>query len=315
MKVNLSAPFIHRPVMTTVIVSALLIFGLVAYFTLPVSELPNVDFPTIQVRASLPGADPKTMASSVATPLEKQFTTIAGLQSMNSTSSTGSTEITLQFDLSRNIDAAAQDVQTAISQASRQLPNNMPTPPTLRKVNPADYSVVYLGLTAEHVPLTQLDEYAETIVAERLSMVPGVAQVNVFGSHKYAVRLYMNPYALAARNLSLNQVVTAVQNGNTNLPSGTMYGATSTYTVQASGQLTNANAYNKLIVAYQNGAPVHLDDVGKAVNSIEQDKQVTYFFDNTQGNHQLQPAIVLGVQRQPGSNTVQIAQDISKLLP
>ncbi|HKT31936.1 MAG TPA: efflux RND transporter permease subunit, partial [Gammaproteobacteria bacterium] len=315
MKANLSAPFIHRPVMTTVIMSALLIFGLVAYFTLPISELPNVDFPTIQVRASLPGADPKTMASSVATPLEKQFTTIAGLQSMNSTSSTGSTEITLQFDLSRNIDAAAQDVQTAISQATRQLPNNMPTPPTLRKVNPADYSVVYLGLTAEHVPLTQLDEYAETIVAERLSMVPGVAQVNVFGSHKYAVRLYMNPYALAARNLSLNQVVTAVQNGNTNLPSGTMYGATNTYTVQASGQLTNANAYNKLIVAYQNGAPVHLDDVGKAVNSIEQDKQVTYFFDNTQGNHQLQPAIVLGVQRQPGSNTVQIAQDISKLLP
>ncbi|MBU6469972.1 MAG: efflux RND transporter permease subunit [Gammaproteobacteria bacterium] len=315
MKVNLSAPFIHRPVMTTVIMSALLIFGLVAYFTLPVSELPNVDFPTIQVRASLPGADPKTMASSVATPLEKQFTTIAGLQSMNSTSSTGSTEITLQFDLSRNIDAAAQDVQTAISQAIRQLPNNMPTPPTLRKVNPADYSVVYLALTAQHIPLTQLDQYAETIVAERLSMIPGVAQVNVFGSHKYAVRLYMNPYALAARNLSLNQVVTAVRNGNTNLPSGTMYGATSTYTVQASGQLTNANAYNKLIVAYQNGAPVHLDDVGQAVNSIQQDKQVTYFFDNTQGDHQLEPAIVLGVQRQPGSNTVQISDDINKLIP
>jgi HAE1 family hydrophobic/amphiphilic exporter-1 len=315
MNVNLSAPFIHRPVMTTVIMSALLIFGMVAYFTLPVSELPNVDFPTIEVNANLPGADPETMAASVATPLEKQFTAIAGLQSMNSTSSTGHTQITLQFDLSRNIDAAAQDVETAISQTLRQLPNNMPTPPTLHKVNPADFSVVYLALTAKHVPLTQLDEYAETIVAERLSMVPGVAQVNVFGSHKYAVRLYMNPYALAARNLSLNQVVQAVQNGNTNLPSGTMYGASKTYTVQAAGQLTNANAYNNLIVAYQNGAPVHLNDVGKAVNSIQEDKQITYFFDNTQGRHQLEPAIVLGVQRQPGSNTVQISDDINKLIP
>ncbi|MGH8397225.1 MAG: efflux RND transporter permease subunit [Gammaproteobacteria bacterium] len=315
MKVNLSAPFIHRPVMTTVLMSALLIFGLVAYFTLPVSELPNVDYPTIAVYASLPGADPETMASSVATPLERQFSTIAGITSMSSESTTGNTQITLQFDLSRNIDSAAADVQSAISQAIRQLPNNLPQPPHLRKVNPGDYSIIYLALTAQHIPLTQLDDFAETRVAEQISMISGVAQVNVFGSHTYAVRLYMNPYALAARNLSLTQVATAVQNGNTNLPSGTMYGATQTYTVQANGQLTNAAAYNHLIVAYQNGAPVHLSDVGTAVDSIQEDKQLTQYFDNTQGNHQIQTAIVMGVQRQPGSNTVQIAQQIRDLIP
>ncbi|MGH8279612.1 MAG: efflux RND transporter permease subunit [Gammaproteobacteria bacterium] len=311
---NLSAPFIHRPVMTTVIMSALLLFGLVAYFSLPVAELPNVDFPTISVRASLPGADPETMASSVATPLERQFTSIQGLKSMNSVSSTGFTSITLQFDLSRNIDAAAQDVQTAISQTLRQLPPNMPSPPSLRKVNPGDASIIYLAMTAKHVPLTKLDEYAETEVAERISMVPGVAQVNVFGSHKYAVRLYMNPYALAARHLSLEQVVQAVQNGNTNLPSGTMYGSTNTFTVTAPGQLTNAQAYNNLVVADQNGAPVHLSDVGEAVNSIEEDKQLTQYFNNSTGG-QLETAIVMGVQRQPGSNTVKIANEIEQLLP
>ncbi|HET7923226.1 MAG TPA: efflux RND transporter permease subunit, partial [Gammaproteobacteria bacterium] len=258
---------------------------------------------------------PETMASSVATPLERQFSAITGLQSVDSSSNTGSTRITLQFDLSRNIDVAAQDVQAAISQAVRSLPDNMPEPPVLRKVNPSDYSIIYLALTADHVPLTKLDEYAETRVAQRLSMVPGVAQVNVFGSHKYAVRLYMNPYALAARNLSLNQVADAVQNGNTNLPSGTLYGATSTYTVKAAGQLTDADAYNNLIVAYRNGAPVHLSDVGTAVNSIEDNKQLTQFFDNTHGLGKFQTAIVLGVQRQPGSNTVQIAEAITRLLP
>ncbi|MGB9430238.1 MAG: efflux RND transporter permease subunit [Gammaproteobacteria bacterium] len=315
MKANLSAPFIHRPVMTTVIMSALLIFGMVSYFSLPVSELPNVDFPTIAVYGSLPGADPETMASSVATPLERQFSTIAGITSMSSVSTTGNTTITLQFDLARDIDGAAEDVQTAISQAARQLPLNMPTPPTLRKVNPSDYSIIYLALTAQHIPIQTLDEYAETRVAEQISMIPGVAQVNVFGAQKYAARLEINPYALAARNLSLTQVATAVENGNTNLPSGTMYGATQTYTVQANGQLTDAQAYNNLIVAYQNGAPVHFSDIGTAVDSVQANKQLTQYFDNTIGNHQLQRAIVLGVQRQPGSNTVQIAQTIRDLVP
>ena len=315
MKANLSAAFIHRPVMTTVIMSALILFGLVAYFTLPVAELPNVDFPTIVVYSNLPGADPETMAASVATPLERQFSTIAGVVSMNSVNTIGNSNITLQFDLSRNIDAAAQDVQTAVSQAIRQLPPNMPQPPHLRKVNPGDSSIIYLAITAQHVPLTQLDEFAETEVSERISMIPGVAQVNVFGSHKYAVRLYMNPYALAARHLSLEQVVQAVQHGNTNLPSGTMYGATNTFTVKAAGQLTDAQAYNNLIIASQDGAPVHLSDVGEAVDSIEQDKQLTQYFDNAHNDGKLETAIVLGVQRQPGSNTVKIAQQIRDLLP
>ncbi|HEX6549647.1 MAG TPA: efflux RND transporter permease subunit, partial [Gammaproteobacteria bacterium] len=312
---NLSAPFIHRPVMTTVLMSALLIFGLVAYFTLPVSELPNVDFPTINVSANLPGADPETMAASVATPLERQFSTIAGVDSMNSVSSTGHTSITLQFDLSRDIDSAAMDVQTAISQALRQLPTNMPTPPSLHKENPSASPIIFMALMAKDIPLTQLDEYAETRAAQEISMVPGVAQVNVYGAHKYAVRLFMNPYALAARNLSLTQVAQAVQSGNTNLPSGTLYGATRTYTVQANGQLTDADAYNHLVIAHQNGAPVYLSDVGQAVNSTEADKQLTEVFDNTSKDTSLQPAIMLAVQRQPGSNAVDISKGINALLP
>src|SRR5690242_17619844 len=199
--VNLSAPFIHRPVMTTVVMAGLLVFGLFAYFTLPVSELPSVDFPTINVSANLPGANPETMASSVATPLEKQFSTIAGVTSMNSRNTTGSTNITIQFDLSRNIDAAAQDVQTAISQSIRQLPVNMPSPPTLRKVNPADYGIIYLAITGDSVPLTQLDEFAETRVAEQLSQINGVAQVLVFGSYQYAARRNRVPDDLSARGI------------------------------------------------------------------------------------------------------------------
>jgi HAE1 family hydrophobic/amphiphilic exporter-1 len=315
MKTNLSAPFIHRPVMTTVIMSALLLFGMVAYFQLPVAELPNVDFPTITVYSNLPGADPETMASSVATPLERQFSSIPGIQTMSSTNTVGNSNIYLQFDLSRNIDAAAQDVQNAISQVIRQLPPDMPEPPHLRKVNPGDYSIIYLALTAKHVPLTELDAFAETRVAQRISMISGVAQVNVFGSHKYAVRLYMNPYALAARHVSLEQVVQAVNNGNTNQPSGTMYGGTNTFTVKAPGQLTNAEAYNNLVIADQNGAPVHLSDVGEAVDSVQQDKQLTQYFTNLGKDNALHTAIVLGVKRQPGSNTVKIADQIREMLP
>lgn len=304
---NLSAPFIRRPVMTTVVTAAVLLFGLFAYRLLPVSELPNVDFPTITIRASLPGADPQTMAATVATPLERQFSTIAGIDSMSSVSSTGSTRITLQFDLSRNIDAAAQDVQTAIAQTARRLPQDMPSLPTLRKVNPADSSIIYLGFSARRLPLTELDEYAETRVAAQLSTLPGVAQVLVFGSRKYAVRLYLNPYALSARGLSLEQVSTAVQAANSNLPSGTLEGATRSYNVTAAGQLKEAAAYNSLILAYVDGAPVRLRDVGRAVDSVENDKSIT--------RYDGRPAIVLAIKRQPGANTVEVVQRVRALLP
>ena len=307
---NFSAVFIRRPVMTTMLMSALIIFGLAAYYKLPVSELPNVDFPTISVSASLPGADPQTMAAAVATPLERQFSAIAGITSMNSVSSTGSTNITIQFDLARDIDAAAQDVQTAISQSIRRLPQDMPTPPSLRKVNPADFAIIYIALSAEQLPLTELDEYAETRVAQQISTIPGVAQVLVFGSYKYAVRLYMNPYALAARNLSLAQVEQAIQSGNTNLPTGTLNGSVRSYTLQAEGQLENAEAYNRLVIAYRNGASVRLSDVGEAQDSREQDKQLTTFFDNGAAGHDLRPAIVLAVKRQPGANTVEVSRAV-----
>jgi len=312
--VNISEPFILRPVMTTMVMSALIIFGIVAYFNLPVSELPNVDFPTISVSADLPGADPQTMAAAVATPLERQFSAIPGVTSMDSTNSTGSTRITLQFDLDRDIDSAAQDVQTAISQSVRRLPNNMPSPPSLRKVNPADFAIIYLALSADQLPLTQLDEYAETRVAQQISTIPGVAQVLVFGSQKYAVRLHMNPYAMAARNLSLAQVQKAIQEGNTNLPTGTLNGSVRSYTVQAEGQLQDADAYNRLVIAYRNGAPVHLSDVGEAKDSTEQDKQITTFFDNTAEEKGLRPAIVLAVKRQPGANTVEVSRAVREHL-
>lgn len=304
---NLSAPFIRRPVATTVLMAALVLFGIFAYRSLPVSELPSVDFPTVEVSASLPGANPQTMANTVATPLEREFSSIAGLDSMSSVSSTGSTQITLQFDLSRNIDAAAQDVQNAISAVSRRLPQNMPSPPTLHKHNPSDYSIIYIAFTAKHMSLTKLDEFAETRVSQRLSRLPGVSEVNVWGSQKYAVRIFVNPYALNARGLSLSQVANAIQSGNSNLPSGTLEGRNRTYAVQASGQLDDAGQYNDLVLAYNNGSPVTLGDVGHAVNSIEENKRQTTF------NHT--QAIVLSVHRQPGANTVQVANEVREMLP
>ncbi len=293
--------------MTTILMVALVVFGLVAYRELPVSELPNVDFPTIVVTASLPGASASTMAGSVATPLEREFSSIPGIDSMVSTSSLGQTRITLQFDLSRNIDAASQDVQAGISQASRRLPPEMTTLPTLRKVNPADASVLYLAFSAKHLPLTELDEYAETRVADRLSTLPGVAQVLVFGSKKYAVRIQLDPYALQARGLSVGQVVSAVQQGNSNTPSGTLDGSFRAYTLAASGQLDKAANYNRLIVAYANGAPVLLQDVGHASDSVENDKQLSTFNGR--------PSIVLAVKRQAGANTVEVVRRVMEMLP
>jgi HAE1 family hydrophobic/amphiphilic exporter-1 len=312
---NISAPFVQRPVMTTVLATAVVILGLFAYGQLPVSELPNVDFPTISVSASLPGANPRNIAASIATPLERRFGTIAGLTSMASTSSAGSVGITLQFDLNRNIDAAAADVQMAISQTLRQLPQGMPSPPTLTKVNPADYGIMYIALTARSLSLTQLDEYAETRIATRIAQVPGVAQVQVFGSYKYAARIYLNPYALSARGLTLDRVSEAIQRNNANLPTGTLYGQTRTYTVESNGQLSNAKAYNEMIVAYQNGAPIHLRDIGYAIDGIQQDRQLTTFTDVAHGQGKMLPAVMLTVKRQAGANTVAVSEALNALMP
>jgi HAE1 family hydrophobic/amphiphilic exporter-1 len=304
---NISEPFIRRPVMTTLIMSGILLFGIQAYRLLPVSDLPNVDFPTIQVAASLPGASPETMASAVATPLERQFTTIAGLDQMTSANALGSTVITLQFDLSRSIDGAAQDVQAAIAAAGRQLPPEMPTPPSYQKVNPADQPVLYLALTSATLPLSQIDEYAETLIAQRISTVSGVAQVQVFGSQKYAVRIQMDPRALAARGIGIDEVANAVRTNNVNLPTGTLYGPNTAYTVQANGQLYDAKAYENVIIAFRDGRPVRLNELGRSLDSVENDKTAAWYIDKR--------AVVLAVQKQPGTNTVAVVQAVRKLLP
>ncbi len=308
---NLAQPFIRRPVATTLIMLAIVIFGAAAYRTLPVSDLPNVDFPTLLITASLPGANPDTMASAVATPLERQFSTIAGLASMNSMNWLGATQVTLQFDLSRDIDAAAQDVQAAIAQAAPLLPPGMPSPPTYRKVNPADQPIMYLGLTSATLPLWTLDEYGETLMAQRISMVSGVAQVQVFGSQKYAVRVQLDPRALASRGIGIDQVEQAVRSANVNIPTGTLYGQRRALTVQATGQLTEAAVYRPVIVTYRNGAPVRLDQLGHVIDSVEDDKTASWYGDN----QTLQRSLVLAVQRQPGTNTVAVAQAVKDLLP
>ncbi len=304
---NFTELFIRRPVMTSLLMLAILAFGVLGYRDLAVSDLPNVDFPTIQVSASLPGASPDTMASAVATPLEKQFTTIAGLDSMTSTSSLGSTQITLQFNLGRNIDSAALDVQAAITSASNQLPPNMPSPPTFRKVNPADSPILFLALTSPTLPLSQVDDYAESLLGEQISMVPGVAQVGVFGSMKYAVRVAVNPEELASRQIGIDEVASAIQNANVNLPMGTLYGAHKAFNVQSNGQLMKAAAYRPLIVAYRNGAPVRLDQVATVTDSVQDDRVMNWI--------NAVPGIILAVQRQPGSNTIDIVNAVRSMLP
>ncbi len=304
---NLSELFIRRPVMTTLIMLGILLFGVMAYRFLPVSDLPSVDYPTITVTASLPGASPETMASSVATPLERQFSTIAGLDSMSSTNTQGSTQISLQFSLSRNIDAAAQDVQSMITQAEGQLPPNMPSPPTFRKVNPADQPIIYMSVWSDTLPLYTTSEYADTMMAQRISMISGVAQVQVFGEQKYAVRVQFDPKALAARGIGIDEATQAIQDANVNLPTGTLYGAHKAFVVQAEGQLNDAAAYRPVIIAYRNGAPVRLDQVANVINGSQSDKIAMWF-----GTHR---AMVLAIQRQPGTNTVEVVDNIRKLLP
>lgn len=303
---------IRRPVMTTLLMAAFVIFGIAAYRMLPVSELPNVDFPTISVTASLPGASPETMASAVATPLEGQFSTIAGIDSMSSVSSQGNTRITIQFNLDRNIDAAAQDVQSAISAASRRLPPNMPSPPSFRKVNPADSPVFYIAMYSETLPLIQVNEYAETQLAQRLSTVPGVAQVNVFGSQKFAVRVQADPDQLAARGMGIDELQQAISSANVNQPVGSFDGTQQTVAIKTNGQLEKAEDYRRVVVAWRNGAPVRLEDVATPVNSVENNKSAGWFYNNGGDNRR---AIILAIQRQPGANTVATVQTIKEILP
>ena len=303
----MSELFIRRPVATTLVMLAILVFGIAGYTLLPVSDLPSVDFPTIFVGANLPGASPETMASSVALPLEKQFSTIAGLDTMTSTNALGITQVTLQFALERDIDAAAQDVQAAIAKAARDLPPTLPTPPSYQKVNPADQPILYLTLTSPTLPLSEVDEYAETLIAQRVSMVSGVAQVGVYGSQKYAVRVQLDPDALASRGIGIDEVSQAVSNGNVNLPTGTLYGTHKAFTIQANGQRMSASAYRRLIVTYRNGSPVRLEELGSVYDSVQNNKVAAWY----NGSR----AEVIAIRKQPGTNTVEVVDNIKRLLP
>ncbi|TMH23291.1 MAG: efflux RND transporter permease subunit [Betaproteobacteria bacterium] len=304
---NIAELFVRRPVMTVLVMTGILIFGIIGYRLLPINALPNVDFPTIQVQAQLPGANPDTMASAVATPLEKQFSTIAGIDTMTSVSTDGLATITMQFSLDRSIDAAAQDVQSAIAAAARSLPSSMPTPPTQRKVNPADAPIMNIVLSSSTLPLSTVAEYAENLLAQQISTISGVAQVQVYGSQQYAVRIQLDPNALATRGIALTEVEQAVGSSNVNLPTGTLYGRDKATSIQATGQLMTAQAYAPMIVAYRNGAPVRLSEIGRVFDSVQNDK-IAAWHNGTRG-------IMLGVQRQPGTNTIEIVDAIKKILP
>jgi len=304
---NLSALFIRRPVATILVMAAIMIFGVLGYRQLPVSDLPSVDYPTISVSASLPGASPETMASSVATPLEREFSTIAGVDSMTSSNSQGNSQITITFSLERNIDAAAQDIQSAISKASRSLPADMPTPPSFRKVNPADAPVLFLVLSSANLPLSTVTDYADNVLSQRISMISGVAQVQVYGSQKFAVRIQLDPRAMQARNISVDEVSRAISNANVNLPTGTLYGPYQAFTVEANGQLMRARDFEEVAVRWNNGSPVRLRDIGTAIDDVESNRTAAWYV-NTR-------AIILAVQRQPGTNTIEVIDRIKDLLP
>jgi HAE1 family hydrophobic/amphiphilic exporter-1 len=309
--VNISEGFIKRPIATSLLMAAIALFGIVAYRALPVSDLPTVDFPTIQIQAGLPGADPGTMASSVASPLERQFSSIAGVDSMISQSGTGSSQVTLQFDLARSMDSAAVDVQTAISEAMPLLPAGMPSPPTFRKQNPADQDILQLALLSKTVPMSVLDDYAETVIAPRLSMVNGVAKVEVWGQAKYAVRVQVDPDRLRAQQIGINEVDQALQNWNVNLPTGQLFGAHQTFNIKAGGQLRNAAQFRPIIVTYRQGKPVRLEQVANVADSIEDTMNATWFYTREGG----QRAINLALKRQPGVNTIEVTDAALRLLP
>lgn len=298
---------IHRPVMTTLIMLSIVLFGVISYRSLPIAELPNVDFPVVEVSASLPGASPETMASSVATPLENQFTQVAGIRKMTSVNSLGSTRITLEFELNRNIDAAALDIQTAISAAQRALPSDLPDPPSLRKRNPANFAIYYLRLSSPSLPVSTINDYAETVLQQQVSTIDGVAQVQFWGRQRYAVRIQVDPGAMMIRNLNWTEIEKAIKTGNTNMATGTISGTSQEAAIKTTGSLTRAADYNNIVLAYQNGAPVRIKDIGRALDDVDNRRSST-FFGNEQG-------MMMAVYRQPGSNTVKIVDEISKALP
>src|SRR3954468_6628901 len=302
---NFTGLFIKRPVMTTLLMIGILVFGIVSYRQLPVSDLPTVDYPTMGVGANSPGASPETMAATVATPLEKAFSAIAGIDEITSNSNTGGTNITLQFGLDRDIEVAAQDVNAAIGKTLPFLPSTI-LPPNYRKNNPNASPVVTIALTSNVLPMTQVDEYAETTIAQQLSMIEGVASVNVFGSAKYAVRVQLDPKQLSARNIGVSQVANAIRQNNVMLPTGVLYGKDQTLTLNATGQMQNAAQFRELIISYRNGSAVRLKDVANVLDDIQNNKSVSYY------NHER--SVNLFVQRQPGTNTMEIAQRVKDKL-
>src|SRR5215471_18130026 len=315
---NISEVFIRRPIATSLLMAAIAMFGIIAYRALPVSDLPQVDYPTLNVSAGLPGGDPGTMASSVASPLERQFTTIAGLDSMVSRSGSGNTNITLQFDLNRDIDSATVDVQTAIAAAMPLLPPTMTSAPSFRKNNPNDQPIITINMTSDTLPLSVLDDYAETMIAPRISMVSGVSQVTVQGAAKYAVRVQLDPDKLHAQQIGINEVDQALQNWNVNLPTGQLFGPHSTYNIKAEGQLMDAAAFRPIIVAYRQGAPVRLNAVANVIDSVENVFNGSWFYTKPGGPTApplKRTAITLQVMRQPGSNTIEVTDAVRALLP
>ncbi|HEX7140162.1 MAG TPA: efflux RND transporter permease subunit [Vicinamibacterales bacterium] len=308
---NVSEVFIRRPIATSLFMLGIAVMGVVAYRVLAVSDLPNVDFPTLNVGAGLPGGDPTTMASAVASPLERQFTTIAGIDEMTSSSSTGSSNVTLQFDLNRDIDSAAVDIQTAIAAVMPLLPAGMPAPPSFRKFNPADQPIMFLGLTSDVVPMYVLDDYAETLIAPRISMISGVSQVQVQGAQKYAVRVQLDPNKLYAQGIGLNEINQALQNWNVNVPTGQLFGSEATYNIQAEGQLMNADAFKPIVIAYRHGAPIRLEQVATVLDNVEDNKNASWLYTKTGARR----AINLQVMRQPGSNTIEVTDAVRALLP
>ena len=288
---NISETCIRRPVLTTLMTASLIVFGAFAYRLLPVAALPAVDFPTIQITATLPGASPETMAASVASPIERQLSTIAGISSMNSSSSLGQSQITVQFDLGRNIDGASLDVQTALATAARRLPVEMTTPPFFRKVNPGDFPVLYVSMRSDTMPLSAIDDYAETVLAPQISQLPGIAQVLVYGAQKFAVRVQVDPVAAAARNIALDDIRNVVAKANSSAPVGALQGKDQAVTLLATGAMPHAADYRDVVVAYRNGAPIKLNQIGRVIDSVENDKIATWFNDSR--------AIVLAIQRQP----------------
>src|SRR5437868_2045520 len=304
---NISEVCIRRPVMTTLITASLIVFGIFGYRLLSVAALPKVDFPTIEVTAVLPGASPETMAASVAGPIERQFSTIAGVTSMTSTSTLGQTKIAIQFDLNRNIDGAALDVQTALVVAQRRLPIEMTTPPSFRKVNPGEQPVLFISLNSPTLPMSTVDEYGQTILAQQISQLPGVAQVQVFGSQKFAVRIQVDPVAAAARSISLDDIRTVLTKANSNTPVGTLSGPDRTVTLLASGAMRRAADYRPVVAAWRNGAPVRLNEIANVIDSVENDKVASWFNNDR--------AVVLAIQRQPDANTVDVVDLVKARLP